>query len=196
MDEKKIASKLADEAMDPKIAAKRGTLGAVMAKLPKRWTNWGGDMSYVTYGGVQAKFDGHDMVEMIDLTTPDGGYPGWILSEDAVFVFDLFENRPDANTPFSQLEPTSQAIQAARFVGEDWEGPFEDDDNGKKIERFLFSVILGWKGYYGFDHDVEDWRLEDYGIDDIDDIEFSEQVEQVEEEIEKYLKKNYSGIKV
>lgn len=138
------------------------TLGDAMKGFKKSWQNYG-DINYIEYGGTQVRYDGRGGFELYDLTTPDSGYPGFILSYGAVDADELFVGRVNLSTPISELEPTSYANSVARFVGAKW---YDGEMDAEDLGEYVFNVILGVRGYGGYMEDEQTWTFDDFELDE------------------------------
>jgi len=152
----------------------------VLKEFPKgKWENHG-DMDYIEYGGNQIKFMG-DYWDVLELVTPDSGYPGYIIQETSVDLRDIFDNY-DETEPASWHTPSKRAMNVASFTGD------EDAWADGEYARFLSGVVSGWMAYYGGGGQEETFMWEEYDLDPNDVDEDSEDYERMIDDIRYTLK--------
>jgi hypothetical protein len=128
-----------------------------------------GDVNFVEYGGTQIKIGGgpnDKYIEFSDLSTPDSGYPGWILQSGMIHFAEIFSNY-DLTLPITNLQFSPKLSGCISFVGA--EGTIEDfyqTGNDKDLASAIISIILGLGAYGGYSDVDREWNYEQEGIEE------------------------------
>jgi len=167
--------------------AREETLGDALKKLKKGWENFG-DVNYVDYGGVMVNYDGNGGFELIDFTTPDSGFEGYLLQEGYYDIEDLFtasEGSVSEDTLISDLFLSKEGKRITQLGGL----RMDDGMNASDLARFILAAVSMVPSYGGHLSEDRVWLWDEYEIAGDYSDDDDGKIQDLESEIEAFLKK-------